>query len=269
MNKMSFADFKKFGSKSNFRKNEFFKFSLGQHVFRVLSPKAVVFDTHYTHDITLLCLGDDCPICQNNRSMFKEFGKDAAKMPGFVSQRQVGYINVLDRTPAKVCPNSECQEAVKKNGAAWPVTCPKCGASLVGVVAAPMNKVKIISKGKQFFDQLEYFDAAILDESETPIGITHYDCEALVTDLKKTPAINARSDKNDVVEVPEDALFDLENAPIKLDPDEIREVLRGVRLADIFAARRATSTPATPDAPTGNAEAKKEIQEGLNSIFEN
>ncbi len=256
---MPIADFKT-KNKSTFKRTEFISLPIGHHTIRILSEKATMHDTHYVNNLTLKCLGEDCPICANNKKMFMEFGREAWKQKGFVSMRPMGYLNVLDRTPVKICPNTECQEEVKKVGNRFPDTCPKCNASLLTVQASPLNKVKVLSKGKKFFDQVEFHDASTLDEAtETPIGILNYDLDILVIDKNTAPTVSPRPDKNDVVVVPEEALFDLETSIVSLTSDEMREVLRGTRLADIFVARKAS-------APTNVA---SEISNSIDGIFEN
>jgi hypothetical protein len=263
---MPIAEFKSY-NKTDFRKNEFIDLAIGTPtIIRILNEHALVVDTHYSHGATIACPGEDCPICQNNRKMFLDNGRDAYKLPGFISLRQVGYLNVLDRTPVKLCPNTECKAEIKKVGTTFPASCPKCGASLISVKASPLNKVKILSKGKKFYEQLDYYNSAILDENETPIGITNYDLELLVLDNKTAPTVRAMPERNDVVEVVEEELFDLSEAQIHLNPSEINDLLRGTRLADIFAARR-SSEAVTEDSVT--TENKGKVNELLNDLFSN
>lgn len=258
------AEFKTYTKKSNFRRTEFIELPLGQHTIRILDAEPKVFDTHYTHNITLLCLGDECPICDNNRKLFAEYGKEAPNTQGFIPQRQLAYTNVLDRTVVKTCPNTECQKDVKKLNLQFPPVCPKCGASLVNAQPHPMNKVKVLSKGKRLYDQIEYWDKATLDENQTPIGVQNYDLDLLVLDPKATPTV-ALGQNRDKVEIPEDALFNLDSAPIKLEPDEIRELLRGVRLGDIFASRKAVATTE----PQATPESMQNMEAQVDEIFKN
>lgn len=232
-------------TKSNYRRTEFIDLPVGSSYVRFLDPEEKVYATHFTHNATFECLGEECPICKNNQKMFFEHGKEAPKMQGFVSQRQVGYINVLDRTPVKICPNPECQHEVKKNGVNFPPACPKCNASLAGVQAKPLDKVKMMAKGKKVFDQLALADVSVLDEvTQTPIGFNNYDFEVIVIGGNTPPVLKALPERNDKVEVPEEMLFDADKAIIHLNADEITDLLRGVSLKDILKARGPESNPA-------------------------
>jgi len=251
---MSLADFRTPNKQSNFRRTEFIDLSPGSHILRILTEKAVVHDTHYIRGATIKCLGDECPICNNNTRLRAEnpSEKNISTIPGFVTRRQVAYLNVLDRTPTKVC--AKCQAEVKKVNGLFPGSCPKCNASLAEVKAAPLNKVKVLSKGKQFFEQLDFHNATVLDEeTQTPIGIQNFDLNVLAMGGKTAPVASPLPEKNDVVTVPEDQLFDLEKAIIVLKVNEIQDLLRGVNLSDIFAARREmTKTTSTPSSELSN-----------------
>lgn len=235
--------------KSNFKKTEFIDLSQGLHFIRILTEQAVVHDTHYVRNLTIKCLGEECPVCQNNTRLRAENPreKNPSNIPGYSGRRQVAYVNVLDRTPTKVCP--QCSTEVKRTNNMFPASCPKCNALLNTVQAQPLNKVKVLSKGKQFFDQVEFHNATVLDEAtQTPIGINNYDLSVMVMGQKTPPVVSALPDRNDAVAVVEDTLFDLQKAIISLDADEIHQLLRGVRLSDIFAARggRPSNTDTQP-----------------------
>ncbi len=239
---------------SNFKKTEFIELSPGNHIIRILTVPALMVDTHFVRMTTIKCLGDECPVCQNNLKLRTEHPgeKNPTVIPGYSSRRQLAYVNVLDRTPGKICPN--CSAQVKRVGNAFPASCPKCGAIVSAVKAEPINKVKVLSKGKQFFDQVEFHQASILDEeTQTPIGVQNYDLNVLVMGPKTPPAISALASNNDVVEVNPEDLFDLEKAIITLDENEVRDLLRGVNVTDIFRARReAKALPVVDNEETRN-----------------
>lgn len=71
----------------------------------------------------------------------------------------------------------------------------------------------------------------------------------------------------DKIEVPEDALYDLESLVIKLEPDEIIELQRGVSLRDIFAARRGEEL--SDEVKAVNAEYSELVQKEVEDLFDN
>jgi hypothetical protein len=239
---MSFAEFTTKQFNTNFKKTEFVNFSQGEHFIRIISETPVMFNTHFTHMITFKCLGDDCPVCQNNLKLRMENPKaQTNQIVGFIPRRQLAYVNVLDRTTVKVCPN--CGNEVKKYNGVFPPSCAKCNAVITTVQSAPLNKVKVMSKGKEFFDQVNFYANTIVDENtETPLGINNFDLSVLITAPKAKPVVGARPDRNDPITVNEDDLYDLNRAIITLNAEEIRDVLRGTSIRDIFASRKEMKT---------------------------
>jgi hypothetical protein len=260
---MPLPDVFRSSKRTEFKRTEFIELPVGTHIVRLLHDVPVVHDTHYIRFTTIKCLGEDCPICKNNRQIIMEHPKDFRDVPGYSSRRQLVYFNVLDRTPVKVCPNTECQKQVKRDGATFPTVCPKCGTSLQPVKALPLDRVKVISKGKEFYDILRGIEASTLDENETPPGITNYDLQFMIAKPKSAPIPSALAHNNDKVEVPEDALFDLNKAVIVLTPDEILDFMRGVDLRSIFAGRKAEPVA------TAAKELSAELQENIENIFGN
>jgi len=225
-------------NKGNYKKTEFIDLKPGQHIIRIITTSPVVHDTHFVKGYTIKCIGEGCPICVNNKKIIAENQENFRNVPGYNGRRQVAYVNVLDKTVAKVCPS--------------------CNAALVQVEAKPLNKVKVLSKGKTFFDQLDFIDASILDEAtQTPIGVANMDLSVLVMANSKSAPTVAPTTNYAPIEYKEEDLFDLEKAIIVLNSEEINDLLRGNRLADILAARKAVATttenPLTGDEGSANA----------------
>lgn len=259
------APFRNNAPKQNFKRTEFIDLPVGQHTIRLLHEDATVHDTHFVRGMTLKCLGDDCPICKNNRQIIMEHPTDFRNVPSYSGRRQVAYWNVLDRTPAKVCPNAECQKEVKRDGATFPSVCPKCGASLTTVKATALNKVKVLSKGRELFDMLVMIDSSTLDENETPIGIMNYDVQLMVVGgAKKSTVASALAMSNDKVSVEKENLFDLEKAIVTLTVDEMLDFMRGVQLRDIFAGRKQE-----PSTQVEQKQISSDIQKSMEDLFSN
>ena len=144
------------------------------------------------------------------------------------------FVNVLDKTLAKVC--TACNKEYKNIST---IVC-TCGEALPD--AQPLNKVKVLAKGVSLFEQLVAIDNAILDDSGEKIGLTNYDINIVVSgvgrDISYTP-IPDTSKREPVEAKYADELFDLDKATIKLTPEEMLDLARGVTLKDIFAARKA------------------------------
>jgi hypothetical protein len=229
---------------TKFAKLEFMKLTPGTHVIRILQPTETAHFTvtHWLNKqrLNVTCLGDECPICQNNRRLYLDHPKDAYQQEGYSGKSDRYTLNVYDRTMAKVCPS--CQAEIKKSGANYPPTC-TCGTLITGVPEAPVNKVKLL--------QLSATEAAKLNGAELTqkdkvtknvIPLTTYDLVYSVTVVngKKTTTPIPSPLDNDVLEIPKEQLLDTDSA-LKLSASEIFDVLKGVSLKDIFAARKANT----------------------------
>lgn len=259
-----FADLEvKFNSNNNepkFKKTEFMQMGQGAHTVRILQSQAKTFPTHFflTNKTSVLCLGDECPICQNNKNLFRQFGKEANKQQGFNSVNYRFFVNVLDKTPAKVGSDGKEYKDLRltispSNGEVLPE-------------AKPLNKVKVLSKGLKLRDELDSIDRAILDNTGTPIGLVNYDMVLMVSgtgkDTKTTPV--PRTEANEPV--PEGLeLFDLEKCVIKVTAEEMLDLQRGIGLKDIFAARKNKEVSFEPVA---SQEALDDVNDRVNKLFE-
>jgi len=236
---MSFANVENFNTNTTERKRlEYMDTKAGNHLLRILEPKALDWWTHYMNRSSVKCLGESCPICKRNYELIRQYPDTFREEAGFVNRTRRYYVNVLDKTPAKVC--GKCDTEYKHLSQE---VC-ECGEVLPPV--APLNKVKVLAKGVTLFEDLANIDSAIRDDLGEVVGITNYDIGLVVTgtgrDTKTTPV----ADRTRNEPVPEGLeLFDLSNALIELTPEEMLELQRGVSLKDIFAARKATENTAT------------------------
>lgn len=258
---MSFADTViNRGFKSDRKKNEFMQVGQGAHTIRILQSQAKTYPTHFfKHSFTtVLCLEDECPICNNNRSLWQQFDKEAKKQSGYNPRQYRFYVNVLDKTPAKACEKCGTEYKDTRN------TICKCGEVLPAEIK-PINKVKILNKGVTLRDDLDSIDKAIQDSNGTPIGLMNYDITLMVSgtgnETKTTPV--PRTDANEPI--PEGLeLFDLEKVIITLEPAEMLDLQRGISLKDIFAARKKEEVSFEPAV---SQETIDQVNDAVNALF--
>lgn len=258
---MSFADtvikFNTFDNK--FKRTEFMALPTGAHTIRILQPQAKTVPTHFfrNNNTTVLCLGGECPVCANNKKLIMQFPETFRDQHDYNKINYRFFVNVLDKTPVKTC---ECGKEYKNLA----MTICTCGKVLSEVHL--LNKVKVMSKGITLRDDLDIIDKATLDEQGTPIGLMNYDTVLVVSgtgrDTKVTPV--PRTEANKPVELGEQELFDLEKAIIVLTPPEMLDVQRGIRLKDIFSARKAKAETVDPIVPQ---ETLDKVNEAINALF--
>lgn len=243
----------------------------GQHRIRILDNSAHSVWLHFVrtpaHErgLYLVCLDEECPICDQNRKIINENPDNFRDVKGYWGKSKRFYVNVLDRTEVKVCP--QCQWENKKGpNMKFTEVCSKrdCDNIIIDVEPKESGKVKILAKGKRLFEPLEKnVYKANLDADGEPIPITEYDVFLNVAGTgRDTLVVPAISDVDDEVNVPEEALYDLPTIPLKLEPDEIPEVLNGVRLKDIFAKRRGEEVEELAE------EIREEVASRVGKIFE-
>jgi transcription elongation factor Elf1 len=245
---MSFYETTEKKSFSEQKKTEFMDLKEdGSHFIRVLNLTAKKYYQHWIGG-GIECLGDECPQCQQNRQILAEqmakfdndnraAFKEATKIQGFNWRQERGAVNVLDRTPVKICP--KCQAEVKAENDVFPASCSSCGTFISKVEINPLNKVKVFSRAGSVFEKIALQEKTKLDEEGNEIGLTNFDLEIIISGNNTIPRKTSNIDK---VEVPEEELFDLDRAVIKLTAEEMLQKMRGVSLKDIFTARRATAT---------------------------
>jgi hypothetical protein len=234
----TFFDFRPEREKTLYPKINFMKFDYGQHLLRVIG-KPVALYSHYlrSSNLSIKCLGDDCPICQNNKKIFLEHPNDFREVKGYVPRQYRHYFNGLDRTLVKVCPN--CQAENKRNSSGqFPPTCTSCNAMITSIKESQANKVKLVNISDTNAKMLAVQAQSVLDTEGNILPLDSYDIMfTIIPGERKVILPQTVPANNDKVEVPEDALYDLNRAVIILEPEEIISLLKGVALRDIFAAR--------------------------------
>lgn len=221
--------------KSDIKKTEFLDLN-STATIRILTKTRISIYTHYINRATVICLGDDCPICRGNKNLVMQYPDTFKEEAHYTPRREIFLVNVLDKTPSRVCQNCGA-ESRSTIGA---VACGKCNTIISGD-SKPLMKVKVLSKGITLRNALDSINNAVLDDKGEIIGIINYDITLAVSGTGKDKVITPIPGQvSPISDVPEEELFDLEKVTIELDASEMLELQRGVSLRDIFAARRAS-----------------------------
>lgn len=243
---------------SDSNKLEYLKLTEGQHVIRMLSPisEVTMKYTHWIAGTSIECLGaEECPICISNQKILNDVDgdwKSAKEITGFNPYQTRYYVNVLDKTPVKVHPQSEKGFENKKGAdGQFPALCGDTGLPLADVPVKLSGKVKVFSGGVTIFNTLDGVDAVTNTDSQgNPLeghGIQNYDVTLMVDGTGRDRKISAipQATWNDPVDFESLELHDLDRALIKLTKEEIPRLISGVSLRDIFAARRQDDSVST------------------------
>lgn len=254
---MPFVDETPKSGSTEFKKTEFYVFSDGINVIRVIEPKAIMKWTHFVGRAYVECLGQEtCPICRNNKTLQIENPDNYKTMDAYVPARRRFYANVIDRTLGKVCP--QCKTEHK--GTPIPAHCSKCQTLISDIPLKPLNTFKVLAGGPTLFeDTLGGIEKAILNpETMEPLGIMSYDITLMAQGSGKDRTITSVTTTIAPLDFDVDAsqVFDLGKALVKLQPKEMIELMRGVTLKDIFAGRKASANEPV------NSEPKMLISEG-------
>ena len=244
------------------KKTVFLPLTGGNYTIRILDSEAVCYNVHYINKATVECLGEGCPICANNQRLILENPKDFRDIPGYSPRSRRYLVNVLDKTPVKKCPKCGTDNYDLSPAG---TTCARCQELLVSVLPAVSNTVKVLAKGVQVFDQLNSIDMSILNESGEPVGLTNYDLVLRVTGSgnKRIVTPIPMSGNTEPVD-PTLEKYDLSKITIKLTPEEMLDLQRGVSLRDLFAARKAN---AEVDPAMGAIQA--DASDAVKKLFEN
>jgi hypothetical protein len=254
----SLFDITEYPKSQDFKKVQYFKSSVGNRTVRLLQPeKNYKAFAHYIKQTYVECLGkDECPICANNVKIKAQFGKEA-KDHGVIWPIQRFAVNVLERTPTIICPKCANENYAGMNGRFSPA-CTACGTILAPAKPEPLNKVKLLSGGVELFSMINGYNESQLDEQGNPLGVANFDLNLMGIKqadgkIKVTPI--PMPFQNDKVEVPEEELFDVKASLLHFTASEIGDLERGVKIKDIFAARRSAVTEPEEDDETVGDEA--------------
>jgi hypothetical protein len=223
---------------SKFRKTEFLKLE-GEQTIRIIESAETKHYIHYINGSYLKCLGSACPVCQNNKRILYEHPEDYREVRGWNPRRDRYYINVLDRTLSKVCP--ECQTVSPVSAG----LCSKCGTVLQEV--KPLNQVRVLNGSSRLFEDLKVMSLGIKDDNGEHVDIRAYDWVFNSRGKLRDKVTLIRPDysptRSSILEIDPAQLFDLERAVVTLEPDEMIEVaFKNTSVHDIFIARKAKTT---------------------------
>lgn len=257
-----FADTSDDKRNTEYKKTEFMKMTDGNsYTVRILEPKSKKVFSHFlAKKYSVECPGDDCPMCKRNSEIYARDDKNYYKDPDYVSRQKRYYVNVLDKTEVKTC--GKCgAEYTNLNKSV-------CDCGEVLPEPAPSNKVKVLSKGPTVFeDQLNVYHKSIVDEQKEIIGINNYDIQIVVSGRGKDTKTTVIPQPHRNSPVPEGLeLYDLDTLTIKLEPEEMLDVNRGVSLKDVFAARKAEQEIEFGDDPVSD-DVANEVQDQVNKLF--
>jgi len=248
---------------SNIKKAKFLDLNTTATI-RILSERYYSDYTHFMNRATTLCLGDECPICNSNKRLIMQYPDTFRDEPLYSPRREVRLVNVIDKTPVRICDNCQTENRSLGNTS---TTCKKCSAILTGT-PAPLNQVRILSRGVTLFEDLGNINKAVLDAHGEKVGLTNYDITLVISGSGNKKTITPLPGQTTGPEtVNPDDLFELDTVTIKLSPSEMIDLQRGVSLKDIFSARRASDKSAELDKQFVSPEVLSGIQDDVDALF--
>jgi DNA-directed RNA polymerase subunit RPC12/RpoP len=263
---MSF--FEKSANGGNFKKTEYLKLTPGTHTIRIIEDAGRKYYQHWMGS-GVECLGEDCPQCKLNRQIMDDIGgnyetayKEAKKVEGFSPRQPRGAVNVLDRTPVKICAN--CGHENRPVSNVFPAACSECGQAILDIKPRVTNKIKVFSRAATVFEQIDDLDKSVLDEEKEPIGVRNFDITLHVVGNQTVPV---PSDNYDEVEFDEDDLFDLDRVALKLSAEEMEKKMKGASFSEIFKARSNAKEAETESVVQPSEEQVTEIQSEIEDLF--
>jgi len=217
---------------SKFRKTEYMKLKAGEHTVRFAQEKAEKQYAHWIIGAYIECLGDNCPVCENNKQIIYENPKDFRNVAGYSYKRERFAINLIDKTEGD-------------------------------------ETVKVLTGGRTLFEDIDVIAQATRTDAGEPVDLRAYDWKLIVTGEGRDRTINLIPQyrgNNEPVIVEESELFNAGDVVIKLNEEEMNDALRGVALKDIFAMRRAQKEVVEKvgtDAPS----IVEDVEKAVDSIF--
>ena len=258
-------------TKRDFKPTRFLKIIPGYPVrVRVLNRSAFRVAKHYLpkQRISVLCLGEECPICANNRKLVESHpGENYSDIPGIIGKQNRFLVNVLNRTKVKTTPTEKVVYA--GSDGKFPNQHPETGEDLSSIKAVPQNTIEVLERGSKLFAQLNGIHDTIRDDDGNKIGLTNFDVILIATGKGKQMEVSAVAQPqfNDKVEILPEDMYDLEKVPMKLSAGEIDKVLSGVSLQDVFEARK-EGTPEKEELEHVAVDVAEEIEDNIEKLFE-
>ena len=245
---MSFSvDIKEFGG--SFTKTKYFVWTPGEHTIRILDNDVPHHLCYWFGSGHVKALGADDSQATMNKRIRMENPDNYKKVKGYRPLAVRYFMNVLDRTIVKICP--ECTREVKSIAGEFPNLCPVCSeGKLAAVEAAPLNEVRMLQGGKTLFEQFVEKQLTTKDEEGNEIGVQNFDLTLIVVGVgNKRQTIAVAGAGRDEVVVPPDQLYDTNKMIPEVTTEEMESLVSGVSLRDVLAGRRTdvTTTVVPPD----------------------
>lgn len=194
----------------------------------------------------ITCPGpQSCPVCIRNAKVKTEAGENYRKHPEFRVSRKRFLTNVMNVTLAKTC---ACGAVYLKKGGAWPTDCTSedCKASLVDVGPARLNRIQVLESGPTLFNQFNAFsgEGAITDSDGNPIPLQDYMIRLTTSGKERdkttipVPMLSSvGAPTEDMYILPsgeKQEKYDLTDLVKPFTPDEIKHLMEGGSVADIY-----------------------------------
>ena len=216
--------------KGQFKKTVYLSLKPGEYTIRILDSSETKQYGHFMGKGWIACLGDECPICLNNKKILYEHPEDYASVSGWYPRRARFSLNVLDRAD--------------------------------GIV-------KVLQCGPRLIEDLKVMSKSIRNEQDERIDIRHYDWTLIVKGdgrNRETTPSHKFYGKETAPEYGEQTLYDLSNIMIKLDAEEMLDVFNGASLTDIFKMRRAKKEISKPDTGVSD-EVHQDLSQAVDELF--
>lgn len=257
-------------TKKDFKPTKFLKIIPGYPVrVRILSKAAYRVAKHYLpkQKVSLVCLEDECPICENNRKLaVANPDTPYNEISGIIGKQNRYLVNVLNRTKVKITATGKVVYAGADGK--FPAQHPESGEDLSNVKATALNTVEVLERGSTLFGQLNGIHDTIRDDDGEKIGLTNYDVILTATGKGRQMTVSAVAQPqfNDVVEVKEEDIYNLEKVPMKMSANEIVKLLNGISLQDIFEARKVVKEPEELKAIADDV--AEDVEDTIENLFE-
>jgi hypothetical protein len=259
-------------NEKEYKATEYVKLTSGVPVrMRILDEKAYHTTKHFipNQKVSVLCLGDEhCPICQTNARLFKENPELSPRQIKGIIPRQNRYmVNVLNRTMVKT---TSVGTIVYPVHGQFPTNDPDTGELLVNISATPLNRVQVLERGPTLFSQLNVINDSVTDENGNPKGIWTFDIviTSSGTGRKTTTNVIPYPDQNDVIPGTKEELdekkYVLSSLGLQVTANEMRQLLNGVSLKDVFASRKASNES---ELTSDEGEISEDVVDKVNKIL--
>jgi hypothetical protein len=216
-------------------------------IVRILDKTAYSVDKHWIQKVntSVICLGEQCPICKHNEELRAESPNTFRRSKGYIGINRRYMVNVLDRTP--VLKDTETGIEYYASKGKFPTIDSSGEKSLVGLEPESSNTIKILERGRELFEQLSMIHNETIkveDDVETG-GLTSFDVKLVTmgrgkdTVITVMPMLTSDDNVESILEKEGLEPHILSTVGILLSPDEMVDLTRGISLKDIFAKRRA------------------------------